>query len=149
MLEWSLSGHCSVCINHSAQNCKGWLRKTLNRRHSILINTCRTNSIQVLNLHGFLCRFWLCPSIYILKMNEKLLFVLGAPCRDISGNQANTNKTQCKLRLAHNTGRPHQTAADHIVPKFFLDPHLTKCRWGTPILGISTLWNFNGATVEV
>ena len=33
MLEWSLSGHCSVCINHSAQNFKGWLRKTLNRRH--------------------------------------------------------------------------------------------------------------------
>ena len=33
MLEWSLSGHCSLCINHSAQNIKGWLRKTLNRRH--------------------------------------------------------------------------------------------------------------------
>ena len=25
------------------------------------------------------------------------------------------------------------------VPKFFLDPYLTKCRWGTPIPGILTL----------
>ena len=33
MLEWSVSGHCSVCINHSTQNFKGWLGKTLNRRH--------------------------------------------------------------------------------------------------------------------
>ena len=41
--------------------------------------------------------------------------------------------------LAHKTGQPHQTAANQIVPKFFLDPHLTECRWGTPILGISTL----------
>ena len=28
MLKWSLSRHCSVCINHSTQNFKGWLRKT-------------------------------------------------------------------------------------------------------------------------
>ena len=38
---------------------------------SIFINIRHTNSIQFLNLHGFLCRFWLCPSIYILKINEK------------------------------------------------------------------------------
>ena len=36
MLEWSVSGHCSVCINHSAQNFKGWLRTTLDRRHFYL-----------------------------------------------------------------------------------------------------------------
>ena len=33
-----------------------------------------------------------------------------------------------------------ETTTNHIVTKFFLDPHLTKCRWGTPILGISRLW---------
>ena len=34
----------------------------------------------------------------------------------------------------------HIQPATQIVAKFFLDPHLTKCRWGTHILGISTLW---------
>ena len=121
MLEWSLSGHCSVCINHSAQNFKGWLRKTLNRRHFYL-SQYLSYKLQVLNLHGFRRRFWLCPSIYILKINGKknLCWYWDPPLE---------------------TGSlPHQTAANQIVPKIFLDPDLTECRWGTPILGISTLW---------
>ena len=38
MLEWSLSGHSSVCINHSAENFKEWLRKTLiNQSNPVLL----------------------------------------------------------------------------------------------------------------
>ena len=100
MLGWSLSGHWSVCINHSVHNFKGWLRKTLNKRHFHLIYICCTNSIQVLNLDGFLCRFRLWPSIYILKINEKMLLVLGP---------------QCKQSLVHKTCQLNQTAANQIV----------------------------------
>ena len=105
MLEWSQSGHCCICINHSAHNFKWWLKKTPNRRHLQLYWYLPTNSIPVLNLHGFLCRFWLCPSNNILKINE-----------------------QYKQRLTHKTGQLYPTAAKQIVPKIFLDPHLTKCR---------------------
>ena len=44
MLEWSLSGHC---INHSAQNFKGWLRKTLKISHFHLYQylSCKFHSI--------------------------------------------------------------------------------------------------------
>ena len=38
---------------------------------SNLIDICRTNPIQVLNLHGFLCRLWFCHSNDILKIKEK------------------------------------------------------------------------------
>ena len=73
---------------------------------------------------------------------KKIAVGTGTPFQrqEVSGNKANTSQTQCKQRLVNKTGQPHQTAANQIVPKFFLDPHLRKCRWGTPILGISTLW---------
>ena len=109
---------------------------------SNFINIFRTNTIQVLNLHGFLCRFWLCPSNDNLKINENIAVGIGTPFlrQEVSGNKANTSLTQCKQRLTHKTGQPHPTAAKQIVPKIFLDPHFTECSWGTPILGISTLW---------
>ena len=66
-LVWPLSGHCSVCINHPAQNFKGWLRKTLNRRHFHLYRYLSYKSPKP----AWICRFWLCPSIYILKIDEK------------------------------------------------------------------------------
>ena len=92
MVEWSLGGHCCVCINHSAQNFKGWLTKTLKREDiSNFINICRTNSIQALNLRGFLCRFWLCHSNDILKSKEKIAVGTGVPFQrqEVSGNKAN------------------------------------------------------------
>ena len=70
MLEWSLSGHFCVGINHAAQKFKGWLMKIPNKRHFQLYSYC-TKSIQVLKLHGFLCRFRLCASNYALNINGK------------------------------------------------------------------------------
>ena len=35
------------------------------------INIWRTNSIQVLNLHDFFCRFWFCHSKHILEIYLK------------------------------------------------------------------------------
>ena len=106
-----------------------------------VFNSLTPNDIQVSNLHGFRCRFWLCPTIYILKINEKIAVGTGTyfQRQEVSGNKVNTSLTQCKQRLAHKTSQPHPTAANQIVPKFFLDPHLTKWRWGTPLRGISTL----------
>ena len=54
---------------------KEWL-KTFNRRPSLedvfsFINIWHTNSIQVLNLHDFFCRFWFCPSKHILEIYLK------------------------------------------------------------------------------
>ena len=54
---------------------KEWL-KTFIRRPSLedffsFINIWHTNSIQGLNLHDFLCRFWFHPSIHILEIYLK------------------------------------------------------------------------------
>ena len=79
------------------------------------------------------------------KLIKKNIAVgIGIPFQrqDVSGNNTNTSQTQCKQILAHKIGQPHQTAANQIVPKFFLYPHLTKCRWGTHVLGISTLCGY-------
>ena len=60
---------------------------------SNFINICRTNSIQVLNLHGFLCRLWLCHSNDILKIKEKNAVGTGTlfQRQGVFGNKANTN----------------------------------------------------------
>ena len=54
---------------------------------------------------------------------------------EVPENKANTSYTQCKQRLAHKTGQPHQIAANQIVPKFFLEPP-RKMQMGAPILCI-------------
>ena len=72
MLEWSLSDHRCVCINLTARNLNIWLKKF--EDISNFINICRKNSFQVLNLHGFLRRFWLCHSNEIFIINEKNRF---------------------------------------------------------------------------
>ena len=95
MLEWSLSGHCSVCINHSAQNFKGWpKKKTQIEDRSNFTKIFRTISIRFLNLHGFIYRFWLCPSNGILKINEKNAVCTGTPYRD--RRCLGTKRTQVK-----------------------------------------------------
>ena len=71
MLEWSLSGHCSVCINHSAHNFKDDWRKPRTEDIFNFLNICHINSIQVLNLSGCRCRCLQCPSNVILKINWK------------------------------------------------------------------------------
>ena len=73
---------------------------------------------------------------------NKIAVCTVTPFRDRKslGTKTNTSLTQCKQSLSHKTGQPHPTAAKQIVPKTSLDPHLTKCSWGTLILGISTLW---------
>ena len=61
---------------------------------SNFIDNCHTNSIHVLNLHGFLCRFGLWHSNDILRINEKkVLLVLGPHFQrqEVSGNKANTS----------------------------------------------------------
>ena len=57
------------------------------------------------------------------KLMNEIALGTGTPFqrKEFSGNKANTNQTQCKQRLIHKTGQPHQTAAKPIVPKFFLD----------------------------
>ena len=91
---------------------------------------------------NFLVDFGCAPQMIFWKLMKQLLLVLGPSLQrqKVSGNKANTSYTQCKQRLTHDTGQPHPIAAKQIVFKIFLDPHLTKCRWGTPILGIWTLW---------
>ena len=140
MLEWSVSGHCTVCINHSAQNLKRWLSKTVNRRRFHLINICCKNSIQVLNLHGFLCRFWLCHSIYILKIIEKLLLVLGPHFRVRKSPE--TIQTQVKPNANRDWPMQPTTTSDRSWPdcaQILPGPPPHKMQMGNPILGISTL----------
>ena len=75
------------------------------------------------------------------KLMKNIAVGTGTPFRD--------RKSQ---RLAHkplNHGQPHQTAANQIMPKFFLDPHLTKCRWDIPVLGISTLCSWGQQKVDL
>ena len=59
---------------------------------------------------------------------------MGPPFRDRKSLE--TKQTQVKPNANRDwpikNGQAHQTAANQIVPKFFLDPHLTKCIWGTP-----------------
>ena len=92
-----------------------------------------------MNLDEFLCRFWLCSWNEILKINEKNIVGTGTPFTE-TGSLWEQSKYKLHPMLTHDTGQPHPIAAKQIVSKIFLDPHLTKCRWGTPILGISTLW---------
>ena len=72
---------------------------------------------------------------------KKLAAGTGTPFQrqEVSGNKAKHKLNLMQTEVDPKAGQPHQTAANQIVPKFFLDPHLTKCRWGTPILGILTL----------
>ena len=97
MLEWSLSGHYSVCINHSAHNFKGWLRKTLNKRHFylyqylsyILHSSLKPARISLLIL--------VVPfNLYFekkMKKNEKKCCWYCDPFQrqEVSGNKANTS----------------------------------------------------------
>ena len=72
---------------------------------------------------------------------KKNAFGIGTPLAE-SGSPRKQYKHKLNLmqtEVGPYSRKPHQTAASQIVPKFFLDPHLTKCRWGTPILEISTL----------
>ena len=84
--------------------------------------------------------------IIFWKLTKKNAVGTGAPFQrgEVSGNKAITSYTQCKQKLAYKTGQPHPTTAKQIVPKIFLDSHLPKCRWVTPIMGISTLCQWKG-----
>ena len=76
------------------------------------------------------------------KLIKNIALGTGTPFRD--RKSLRTKQTQVKLnakrsRLAHKSSHPHPTAAEQNVPKISLDPHLTKYRWGIPILSISML----------
>ena len=108
MRECWLSGHCCVFIYHPAQDFKGWLKKTP-EDFSNFINICRTNSIQVLNLHGFLCRLWLYHSNDILKIKEKNAVGTGTLFQ-----RQGTKQTQIKPNA--NRGLPIKLV-NHIQPQ--------------------------------
>ena len=79
---------------------------------SNLINIYHTNSIQVLNLHGFLYRFWLCLQTIPWKLITKLVLVLGSPFRD--RKCLGTKQTQVKT----NANRDRSIKLDnHIQPQ--------------------------------
>ena len=100
---------------------------------SNLIDIFRTNSIQVLNLHGFLCRLGLCHSNDILKIKEKKLLALGPSFRD--RESLGTKQTQIKPNA--NKGLPIKPV-NHIQPQ--LSRLCPKSSW-TP-----TSQNADGAT---
>ena len=87
---------------------KEWLKTSIKRPSKedvfSFINIWRTNSIQVLNLHDFVYRFWFCPSKHILEIYLKMALVLRDSFKrqEVCGNKAN-------LRL-----KTKQTA---VVPK--------------------------------
>ena len=110
MLEWSLSGHCSVCINHSAQNFKGWLGKTLNGRHFHLYLYFSYK------LHSsfkpawiFFVDFGSALQVIFLKLMKKMMLVLGPRFRDRKSLE--TKQTQVKPNA--NRGWPIKPV-DHI-----------------------------------
>ena len=80
------------------------IKENPNRRHFHLY--------WYLNFHGFLCRFWLCPSIYILKINENMLLVLGPPYR----HRKSLGITQTQVNPNANRGWPIKPV-NHIRPQ--------------------------------
>ena len=79
---------------------------------SSFTDICPTNSIQVWNLHGFLYRFWLCPSNHILKINEENCCWYWDPFKD--RKPLRTKQTQVKPNA--NRGCPIKLA-NHIQPQ--------------------------------
>ena len=63
MLKWSLSGHCSVWINHPTHNFKELLRNTLNRRH---LHLYQYVSYKLLSSFK---RAWICLPILVVPFN--------------------------------------------------------------------------------
>ena len=91
---------------------------------------------------GFFVDFGCALQFIFWKLMKKLLLVLGPPFRDRKSLE--TKQTQVKPNA--NKGWPIKPV-NHIRPQLTRmcpnsswTPHLIKCRWGTPTLGISTLW---------
>ena len=116
MLEWSLSGLCGFCINRSAQNFKGWLRKTLNRRpfHLYQYLSCKFHSSfkpAWISLLSLVVTF----NLYFENQWKKLLLLLGPPFRDRKSLE--TIPTQVK---------PNANRGWSIKPVNHIRPQLTK-----------------------
>ena len=88
---------CTLALQCLLNHIKEWLT-TFIRRPSLedvfsFINIWRTNSIQILSLHDFFCRFWFCPPKHILEIYLKKALVLGDSfqIQKVFGNKANKN----------------------------------------------------------
>ena len=107
--DWVATAVFSFITPHRTS--KDEWRKPQIEDYSNFINICRTNSIQVLNLHGFLCRLWLCHSNGILKIKEKMLLALGPSFRD----RASLGIKQTQIKPNANRGLPIKLV-NHIQP---------------------------------
>ena len=126
MLEWLLSGHSSVCVNHSTRNFKGWLKKTPNRWHFQLYRYLAYRLHSGLKPAWVLYGFGLCRSNHILEINEKNVLVTRSPSRD--RESLGTKQTQAKPNA--NRGWPIkpakyiQTQLSRLCPNLSgLQPH--------------------------
>ena len=154
MPEWLLSGHCMLTLVIPQGASKGWSKKTPNVRFFQLyqyLPICYQPTLTVF------IRFWLYPSNTVLDINATTGVGSGLPSE--RRKSLGTKQTQFKLNIIR--GCP-MGLASHIQPqlrimygtdmKIQLDPHLTKYKWGSPILRISMLlisfWIFATALGE-
>ena len=118
--------HCVFALITPYRTSKDGRRKTQLEDISNLIDICRTNPIQVLNMHGFLCRFWLCPSNDILKSNEKIAVGTRTPFQ----RQEVPVNEQTHVKPNANRGWPIKLV-NHIQPQLSrLCPKSSWAYWG-------------------
>ena len=86
-----------------------WIKPQLEDISNV-INVCHTNSIQVLNLDEFPCRFWLCSSNHILKINETIVVGTGTLFTE---TESLWEQSKHKLHPNANRGWP-MTLVNHI-----------------------------------
>ena len=130
LLESPLSGYCSVCVNYSNELQRMAEQELRMESVSNLIDIYHKDSIQVLNLHGFLYILFVHFKLYFWYWWKKL-FILGPTFGDTKS--LGTKQTQVKPNA--NRGCPIELTSQIqpqvtiFVPKILQEPHLKKCKW--------------------